>query len=106
MNIDGPEPAAAARKVVQEQGEPDGAVNDTKADDSRVDGTQVDDTPVDGNQTDGKISAADAARSAVFAPSRSVKDSRRRRQRGTHAERFSEVIDVHEDLRVLSGWRR
>jgi hypothetical protein len=64
MNIDGPEPAAAARKVVQEQDGPDGTVNDTKADDSRVDGTQVDDTPVDGNQTDGKISAADAARSA------------------------------------------
>jgi hypothetical protein len=54
MNIDGPEPAAAARKVVQEQDGPDGTVNDTKADD----------TPVDGTQTDGKISAADAARSA------------------------------------------
>ena len=54
MNIDGPEPAAAARKVVQEQDGPDGTVNDTKADD----------TPVDGTQTDGNISAADAARSA------------------------------------------
>jgi hypothetical protein len=49
MNIDGPEPEAAARKVVQEQAESDGSIPDVKGDDTRV---------------NGNISAADAARSA------------------------------------------
>ncbi len=49
MNIDGPEPEAAARKVVREQAESDGSIPDVKAEDTRV---------------NGNISAADAARSA------------------------------------------
>jgi hypothetical protein len=49
MNIDGPEPEAAARKVVQEPAESDGSIPDVKGEDTQV---------------NGNISAADAARSA------------------------------------------
>jgi hypothetical protein len=59
MNIDGPEPEAAARKVVQEQAEPDGSVTDGSVTDGSVTDVKAEDT-----RANGDISAADAARSA------------------------------------------